>query len=774
MQDRPAAPCFSFRLLLITLILIGFSFSSMTAQQSRRKRLAYLDMLLSILPDYQWNQDPDWVSPLDSNWVAWLERTEELPPDFDNLPSNPFLPDPFILKGNAIGKKVQSLDEWQVQRKWLKEQVSYWITGTTPPAPGIRVGRQAGRTMGTVQAKKVELLFEGLEDTRLTLEIYQPQGEGPFPVYLTPGANGESWISSTQALRRGYLVCMYAACDAKDDTERYAEVWYPEYDFTRLMRRAWGASRAIDYLETLSEVDTTQIALIGLSRDAKQALMAAAFDERIDATVLCSGGTASEIPLRYTSDKYDNESIAQITGNFPNWLHPRLRFFVGREHKLPVDQNFLSALVAPRGLMMSSAFFENQSNAWAISQHYKATQKVYKFLNAEDKLSIDIRHGLHRPAPVDIERYLDFFDYQFGRSKEKAETQDFYSYDFDSWKFKQNLQLNPMDFPIHTDSSLLSNPQGKPITDTAAWGLKREFIQDNIDTYLGTASSLSNRSFRYGLNYLNQVVVRPRLRDSVHVEPIHLGNLYYYKDQAGNPQRQRMPLVIFLHEYSYATGYGQRFESLLYSLLDRGFAVYAFDQLGFGSRATESQGFYKRYPDWSLMGAMVTDVQEGIDLLAYEKTINPDQIYVMGYALGATVGLFAAAKDSRISAVVSASGFTPLRKTGSNPHVEGVKLYSHLHGLIPKFGYFLGQEERLPLDFNEVIASIAPRPVLLIAPVWDRDANREAIKDLYTEVKQVYTLYESPKALELFTPHDFNRLSRETIDKATRWLRQLE
>ena len=118
--------------------------------------------------------------------------------------------------------------------------------------------------------------------------------------------------------------------------------------------------RAVDYLYTLPEVDKQKIGITGHSRNGKQALLAAAFDERIAAVVPSSGNTGECDPWRYTTDMFANESIEQITGAFPHWFHPRLRFFAGREHKLPVDQNMLMALVAPRGLMMYSGYAESE------------------------------------------------------------------------------------------------------------------------------------------------------------------------------------------------------------------------------------------------------------------------------------------------------------------------------------------------------------------------------------------------------------------------------
>jgi cephalosporin-C deacetylase-like acetyl esterase len=133
-----------------------------------------------------------------------------------------------------------------------------------------------------VRLQKVELSFGPEHKATLTLEVMIPPGDGPFPVFLSQW-NHREWAQL--AVRRGYIGCIYAGADSKDDTEKYSEIWAGQYDFTRLMRRAWGASRAIDYLMMLPEVDKGKIALTGHSRNGKTSLMAAAFDERITACI---------------------------------------------------------------------------------------------------------------------------------------------------------------------------------------------------------------------------------------------------------------------------------------------------------------------------------------------------------------------------------------------------------------------------------------------------------------------------------------------------------
>jgi len=64
-----------------------------------------------------------------------------------------------------------------------------------------------------------------------------------------------------------------------------------------------------------------------------------------------------------------------------------------------------------------------------------------------------------------------------------------------------------------------------------------------------------------------------------------------------------LPPVIWLHPYSYASGYNEGYNvqdtTTYHRLAKEGFAVLAFDQCGFGLRLLEGTRFYDRYPRWS-------------------------------------------------------------------------------------------------------------------------------------------------------------------------------
>lgn len=750
-------------------------------------RQQYLKQLRSVLPPEMPGRGR--ISPLDATWAGWLKRTGELPPNFDKMPSIPFLPDPLILDQGTKNIPIKTTEQWRQKRRWIAQQLKHFQTGTFPPPPDNLTAKILSETKtGAVTVRTVELRFGPARRAKITARLFIPPAKtGPLPVFMTQW-NHRLW--ALLAVRRGYIGCIYAGSDDKDDTEQYAEIWYPKYDFSRLLRRAWGAMRVVDYLYTLDVVDKNKIAITGHSRNGKQSLLAAAFDDRITAVVSSSGGTGAENPWRYTSEPFDNETIAQITTNFPNWFHPRLRFFVGREHKLPIDQNLLMSLIAPRGLMLSSAATEHQGNPWGIEQCCRSLQKVYNFLNAEDKIAIRFRWGRHGTSARDIEDYIDFFDYCFGRSDRKPENKLFYDYSFEKWRRLSTEKIDPNNYPEKSPDDLLLNPAGGTVQTVADWQQKKAEIRKQIRRLLGDeppgatnpgpefSAHIAHTDSAYSGDYLARTIGRPRVGGPVRRLVIggydgfgdYLeGNLYYPDKVAGKKTKPgaNLPVVIWLHEYAYPTGFAVNSDEIIAGLTNQGFAVFLFDQLGFGTRVAEGTNFYQRYPHWSKLGKMVADTKAAVDTLGSLDIIDANRISAAGYSLGGTVALFAAAVDERIAAAASVCGITPFRIP--NKDNCGIRWYYDLHGLIPRLGFFAAAESRIPCDFQDILACIAPRPALVVAPTRDRFANIDDVRKCVASAGKIYNLLNAKDNLHLYTPDDYNRFSDEILKKALDW-----
>lgn len=759
-------------LALCLSLLHGGMAQQMETAQDRKKE--YFRQLSSVLlPDANRGSNTLSPTPVDSTWSAWQKRTGELPPDFAKLPSLPFLPDPLILDEGSKNIPVRTIGQWNEKRHWIKEQAQHWITGTMPPAPkNLKATLLSERKIGELTEQEVLLEFGPNHKGKLNITLLIPPGEGPFPVFMCPWKKDRyDWVQA--AVRRGYIGVRFAATDPKygfpDDSEGYAEMYWPEYDFTTITRWAWAVSRTIDYLFLLPNVDREQIALTGLSRNGKMSLWAAAYDERIKAVVPISGGTGGEIPFRYTSDKYKNETIELLTRWRPHWLHPRLRFFVGREHKLPVDQNSLMALIAPRGLMITSSITESAGNNFGIEQAYHSAKKAYDFLGAGDNIAIDLRQGLHSPSGRDMERYLDFFDYIFNRGDIKPENKLYQAYSFSKWLDLSGESINPLAYQPKGFGNLLKTSEGRTIKKVRDWEEKKKEVQRQVQWGLGKEPPAVGPGKQP--DYMRDVVGVPRVGSNIGSRTISFGKLYYPVDSTGDVIGKNLPVVVYLHEYSYSKGYAKS-SDFIKRFTEEGFAVYVFDQIGFGMRIEEGQYFYERFPHWSKMGRMVADVRWSIDALSKVDYLDKDRILVAGYSLGGMAGLYAAALDERIAGVVSVAGFTPMRSNTINETAEGIYGYSHLHGLLPKLGFFAGHEQRIPYDFHEILAAVAPRPLLVIAPVWDQYASIDAVNEAVKQANKVYALYDHKESIELYSPDDYNRFSPAMKEQVVAWTKK--
>jgi hypothetical protein len=114
---------------------------------------------------------------------------------------------------------------------------------------------------------------------------------------------------------------------------------------------AWGLMRAVDALENRPEIDCRKIIVHGLSRLGKTALWTGANDPRIAMTVsICSGTCGAKLSRRYFG-----ESIEWLDNWRKYWFVPGFENFVRRDTEMPVDQNQLMALIAPRFLYVASA-----------------------------------------------------------------------------------------------------------------------------------------------------------------------------------------------------------------------------------------------------------------------------------------------------------------------------------------------------------------------------------------------------------------------------------
>ncbi|HEX4750193.1 MAG TPA: alpha/beta fold hydrolase [Bryobacteraceae bacterium] len=763
----------------VCLALAALTLASSASPMTTAQRREYLNKLLQILPDVP-------------SFDEWLKKTGELPPDFDALPRSNELPDPFrFLNGSTVRTEAQ----WPARRAEIKTQFEKYVIGRVPAVPKLDRAVVLDETPGNgYVVRNLRLEFGPQSKGTVRIQIAIPEGKGPFPALITTNLNG--W--APQLLRRGYISCGYAGNDAMDDGAALAQL-YPEYDFALLPRRGWLASVVVDYLESLPEVDKRRIGIFGYSRDGKTVTIAAALDERITAVIAGSTGVGGILPWRLGSERNSGESIESTTLMFPTWFAPQLRFFSGREDRLPVDGNLLVAMIAPRPVLMEYGLNDEVSNSWGSEQTYHSALKVYKLLGRPTGLNIFRLPGFH--GANDSEADLDWLDIQFGRSSRVWDDNFLFPWSFDKWRANAKETVDLSRYPAQHSTNLLAGTEGSTISSVGAWETRADSIRKSIHWILGDEPPLmpaapsrlrpgARPGPRPGGNpgqttpdLVAWAIQRGGLefgwlepeKDQTTSRSINFGygvkgDLYY---PTNTPPNAKLPTVIWLHGYSYPLGYMWVYRRDLHpilALVRAGYAVLAYDQSGFGSRMNEAGPFYDRYPHWSQMGRMVEDVHTAIDALQKESLVDPQRIYLFGYSMGGMVGLYSAAFDSRVKGVVSICGFTPMRTDTAEKGTGGIARYSYEHELLPRLGFFVGHEAQLPYDFDEVLGMLAPRPVLVVQPQLDRDATPADVHRAVEAARQVYAIYNASGKLELKEPWDYNRLPDAIQNDIIKWM----
>jgi hypothetical protein len=121
---------------------------------SQRDRREYLAKLLKILPP----------AP---QFQQWLDKTGELPPDFDALPRMNTLPDPLKF---LDGRPVRNAADWKARRAEIWNLYQKYDLGTFPPKPKLDRAVVLDETQGNgYLIRNVRLEF-GL-DSKATMRV---------------------------------------------------------------------------------------------------------------------------------------------------------------------------------------------------------------------------------------------------------------------------------------------------------------------------------------------------------------------------------------------------------------------------------------------------------------------------------------------------------------------------------------------------------------------------------------------------------------------------
>jgi hypothetical protein len=309
--------------------------------------------------------------------------------NYDESKGNPYpeLPDALKLDN---GKRVRNAKQWwKLRRREIVEHFDREVYGRLPKqVPGVSwtvaetkeeitggVAVVTRKLVGHVDnsaypAINVDIVLylttpKDAKGVPVVIEFFPPEWAARLPPQPSP-----SW--QEQVITRGWAYAILSPTSIQADNGagltrgiiglvNKGQARKPD-DWGALRAWAWGASRALDYLETDPAVDAKRAVIEGVSRYGKASLVTMAYEPRFAIGFIGSSGMGGAALHR----RRVGELLENVAGSGEyHWMAGNYIKYAGplTANDLPVDAHELIALAAPRPLFIGAGS-PDKGDAW--------------------------------------------------------------------------------------------------------------------------------------------------------------------------------------------------------------------------------------------------------------------------------------------------------------------------------------------------------------------------------------------------------------------------
>ncbi|MFT3750827.1 MAG: alpha/beta fold hydrolase [Agriterribacter sp.] len=318
-----------------------------------------------------------------------------------------------------------------------------------------------------------------------------------------------------------------------------------------------------------------------------------------------------------------------------------------------------------------------------------------------------------------------------------------------------------------------STGAAKPVRTTREWNTRRHQILDSMQSAMGKLperKELPPFNMQVLDSLTTQRYTRYNIRFTVAENETLPAFLYV---PAKRKKNKKYPAMLALHQTELigkksVDGQGP-YINLAYAkeLAQRGYVVIAPDYPGFGD--LKDYDFNADRYESGTMKSIFNNMR-CIDLLQSLPDVDSGRIGVIGHSLGGHNAIFTGAFDNRLKVVVSSCGWTLMHDyfNGDTVAVQkyGGKLWPWAQDRympLIRDKYHV-DPDKMPFDFDEVIAAIAPRAFFSNSPLNDANFNVSGVKKGIARVSEVYNLLHVPANIQSCYPdgsHDFPLQTRQ-------------
>ena len=232
--------------------------------------------------------------------------------------------------------------------------------------------------------------------------------------------------------------------------------------------------------------------------------------------------------------------------------------------------------------------------------------------------------------------------------------------------------------------------------------------------------------------------------------------------------KSKFPAVLCLHPTNNEVGYRTVVDEGIKA--NRAYAV-ELTRRGYVTLAPAYPQLADYQPDLKALGYVsgtmkaIWDNIRGLDLLDSLPFVQHGSYGAIGHSLGGHNSVYTAVFDPRLKVVVSSCGLDSyLDYFGGKP-----ELWEHGQGwcqdrYMPRLADYKGRLPDIPFDFHELIAALAPRRVLISAPLGDTNFKWQSVDSIAKAALPVFKLHDAAENLRVLhpdCPHDFPLEIRE-------------
>jgi len=236
--------------------------------------------------------------------------------------------------------------------------------------------------------------------------------------------------------------------------------------------------------------------------------------------------------------------------------------------------------------------------------------------------------------------------------------------------------------------------------------------------------------------------------------------------------KNKVPAILCLHGTDNTIGHGT-----VVGLGKNANRAYASElaERGYVAFAPNYPLLAKYQPDLKKLGwesgtlKAVWDNIRGLDYLETLPYVNGKAMGTIGHSLGGHNSVYTAVFEPRLKIVVSSCGLDSYLDYygGDEKNWFPEKGWCQTR-YMRKLADYRGRLAEIPFDFHEMIGALAPRKVLIIAPLKDSNFQHSSVDKIAAAARPVFKLYGQADRLRLEhpdCPHDFPPAMREAAYK---------